>query len=1207
LGLKTGHKNANPLSLVFAYQKEQKTKKMESGNYKQGEELELQQQREYANTFPLKVLIWGASGSNPDNYKERCRLKNYLIDLGHEAKFSEEFEKDPSRLIDPIHDEILQARTRDVVVVLYEIGGTQSEVDRIILPYPDIAEKSIIIIKTDVKETVLNHSVSGEGWKSLLINNERCFEYSQLPLKEELFEKLKQELQRRRQKKAVGILQGGGSTLFCPPKPSERFQPPRKTSRMIKFLPKITEDAPFYKKVSIIDELVNSPNNENLEVLLNIIEDDKSACLYFYGGKDNKTFPDFDWVEFLFKAGEFDDLDTITERGKLTPRFKADFIKEAAHENPNAVLEVITSVKPKDEWIQRAFLEAVEKMPLELSEKAIWLIWDYIGEKRTHIWHWQGIQTAQIMLTLMNERPNLAFAIARLLLEVWSPDDIDNSGSKDVCIRFTEHDYAEFVETFYKPLWEKYPYRAFKLLVQNLDAYLNEVNRKKEFDISEHYYISVEKIDDGSKWKHQSFISIYMNALRDCLNYLIEHEPNAIEKTLELLCRCNKAIFTRFEIYLLSKVGNKNHQDRINEIAGTERYFEDSCYDNEYDLLVSMKKEWLTSEIKEKILKWIEKITVRYPDELKEWYERTKEQEFTDDVLKRYEARYRAQRLYSIQDVFSDEYDKYKQLSGASDESLKPTPIDSGEARFVPGDEGTPLTREQMDEMAVNEVLDYLLDPEHYTYTPKEHQSFSPKEALGYAFQVAVKARPIDFINADIERIGNLPESFMSRYFSGLWDALRENKIEGFDWDRYLGVAQAIVDKHKDNPEIAVRLRPLVECLQEGFKDVNKIEYSVDRLNLIFSIVEPLLSVHEEKDTSNERDPIQTRCVSVTGEIFLVCLSLGIVFKHDFTAEFEATFKAKLEIVFHRFLTEINTPWTVCTFGSDFPRIYWLAPEWVEQNLTLILTDENWDTVWGSYLHWSRPSKDLFNFLRRQGIYQKAIEKKDDFESRGSKQPAEELARHFVIAYFNGWMESYEDELLQAFLNAASDELLSYTADFFTTGFKSQKEKPQEGVNERLKAYWKERLEVIEDNPIGHFNEASALAYWIKDCPIDVTPAIDLEERTLTACRGKLENDYKAGECIQALCSLANDENRVQIIRCIRKIVQNPPEYMYWKDSRETFDVLFNDVIENKDASQELIQEAMGLADDLGRQRDYHYKGVFETLTERLDAGSSPA
>ena len=277
-------------------------------------------------------------------------------------------------------------------------------------------------------------------------------------------------------------------------------------------------------------------------------------------------------------------------------------------------------------------------------------------------------------------------------------------------------------------------------------------------------------------------------------------------------------------------------------------------------------------------------------------------------------------------------------------------------------------------------------------------------------------------------------------------------------------------------------------------------------------------------------------------------------------------------------------------------------PEWVEQNLNLILSDENWDTVWGTYLHWSRPSRDLFNLFMKKGVYNKAIERKDRIQRDKSNEKAtEELANHFVIAYFNGWLDSYEDAVFQKFLSAASDELLGYTANFFTTGFKSQKEDPKDGVNDRLKTYWEKRLEVITERPDDHCSEASALAYWIKDCPLDGNGALDLEERTLNLCNGKLSNDYNAGKSIKVLCSLIDDKNLVQVIRCIRKIVNNPPEYMYWKDSHDSFNNIFDSVIKNEAAPVDLIQEAMGLADDLGRQRDYQYKGVFEQLFERLD------
>lgn len=947
-----------------------------------------------------------------------------------------------------------------------------------------------------------------------------------------------------------------------------------------------------HKKICEVIEKYNvgAPTQTAIDEVLSLLGRGNYRIQFF------TEFTNPEWFETLKKSHFFK---TSPAEGRW---IEGCYLKAISNQKPEQVLDLIKGIKASNPLMFSQCLDCLLEMPTKISKKGIEFIRSNFQEKRKYTFYWEGEKAALIMIKLAEANPESAFAIAGLLLEVWVSNKEDSFGSRDVCMRFNEHDYAELIEKFYKQLWEQYPYRAFELLVQNLDAYLNEVLQRNEFDTSKHYYIMVENIEEGGHRRYQDFISIYMGAMRDCLNFLIEHESEAIDKTLELLRDCDKAVFTRFEIYLLSKIGAERHKDRVNEIASTKNFFEYGCYMNEYDMLIVRKKELLTPETQNRILDWIEQIDMDDPEHFREWFKNTYEKDCTEEDIRRFKNLYRAQRLYPLQDAFPEEFAKYKELSNADEEDLKPTPMHS-EARCVAGDEGTPLTLEQMNAMTAAEAMDYVLTPEHYNYKPKFHQPNSPEEALGYVFKMAVKARPVDFINADIEKITALSETFISRFYYGLWDALRENKREAFDWDRFIKVAQAVVDKHKNNLKTALELRPLIECIQLGFEKTNKIDYTVERLDAIFSIAESLLSIREERDISNERDPIQIRSNSVTGEALMVCLSLGVIFKRDFREAFEEFFKAKLETVFHRILAEIKTPWTVCTFGSDFPRIFWLVSEWVERNLDAILSDNHWDTVWGTYLHWGRPSKALFKFLCGKGIYSKAIVKKDSITSRGSdNKPAEELAKHFVIAYFNGWIDSYDEPIFQEFIKAASDELLGSAAHFFTTGFERQKKEPDTEANERLATYWRKRLEVIASKPEGHLKEASELAYWIKNCPLDVATAFDLAERTLALCDGRFEDNYRAAECIKALCSYADGDNRIRVIRLIRLIVKSPPGYMYWDYFQDELSGLLNAVVYDETANAELIREAMGLADDLGRHRVFFYRDKFEELSRHIES-----
>ncbi len=953
----------------------------------------------------------------------------------------------------------------------------------------------------------------------------------------------------------------------------------------------------FYKQAKLIDMLSEQPTSESLKRLLDIIKKDEALEIYFYGGYDEKVYPSAEWVSLLFKAGEFDDLSVEEGKDTFVHRLKAMFLKKAATNRPDDVFAVISSIIPKEMIIQTQFLEAIEVMPLDYIEKSVGYILDFLKDKKRYIWHLQGRVIAQIMLKLIG-KPEQAFIIAGLLVEMWVPDVEKSSRLRDPMMRFGEDDYAEFMREYYSKVWEIHPFQAFELLVQVMDDYLNQYKAKYGNDQSETYHITVEDIAQGHKWGLNSVSSVYIDSLYKIMVRLCDADAEIIDKILSLLNSKNKAIFTRFEILFLGMIKGDAYKERINEIAQNEEYFKKACYNNEYNRLINNKKHLLSENAKKKILGWISLEKISDKERFDEWFKQRYDRDPNDEDYKQYENRYRAQWLYAIREVFPEEYKEYKERSKATDDDLKPLSFHS-EVRSISGDEGTPLTTKEMLEKGVDYTLAYLLDENNYEYTPKIYQPNTPQEALGYSFQNAVRAAPVDYLNAKNDDIQKLPARFLSRYFLGLWEALRGGRIEGFSWEKFISIAEVIVEKHYRNEE-GYFLRYLIDCIKEGFGKPNSITFTEDQIDKIFDIANKLLN-YKDESSSTERDPVQKRCNSVSGEALMVCLNLGAVCKKDIKSYYEASFKCRLEKAFEMVLNQIKTPWAMCTFGSEFSRIFWLMPDWVEKHIDVILSDENWKIVWETYLHWGRPSRELFEFLSKNGIYLKAIERRDVIDPvKGHEKTENELVQHFIIAYFNGWVDSYEDKLFSEFIHSASDELLGFAAQFFTTGFKDLKEEPNPEVNQRLLTYWTKRLEAIKPEPEKHIKEAMALAGWIKDCPLDKSQTLDLVEQTVQLCKGyKFEHNFYYN-VVASLCGYA-DIDKLKVIRCLKIILCGQDIPMTFSFYKESLTALLTGIRDDMSASRELILETMELMDNLGRFRIYQYKDIFWVLNERLE------
>lgn len=964
----------------------------------------------------------------------------------------------------------------------------------------------------------------------------------------------------------------------------------------------------FYENAKRLNHLkaLEAPTEFELNELFQIVRNDEALESYFYAESELSPRPAPGWIRLLAEAGEFEVLGTREGSNKIVPRLKARYLAENAKEVPEEVLKVIGLIRPKDEWIQGEFINAIKNMPDDYIERGDWIFWELLRSSEKGFWFYAGHNLTKLMVKMAQINLDKAFGMARVLLELKASKEKDNYFEKAVS-GFEIYIYEEIIKVYLEKICVEYPFRAARLLLDLLADYLESARKEDTPESRDFLHLTVRDLATQDTFE-RDFLALLIWGICKAGKIAIQKEPQRLSGLFQAIRDRREGIFKRIEMYLLRFVSEEAFVERINELIATRELFDQTYVELEYIHLLKDKFGCLTEDTTNRFKGWIEDIHVEDKERYRNRFVEHNSRECTATDIEKYENGMRAQKLYDVRDVFPELYKEVREKSGWSEEAVRPWR--SGEVRSFDESENTPKTKDELLQMDVKSVLAFVSEPENYKVTGKERTPGSPMDGLAYEFQRVIKEKPIAYMNASIDMIVGLEENFLSTFFYGIWDAVREGKVEGFNWDRYFQVARAVIDKYAPSGDIHRAFYPLVQGLRACFGDHNKLAFTSERLETVYGIVRLLLDLEEEIDTSYEKDPAQLRCNSVMGEALDRCVVLGIVCKRDFVEQWQDGFRDKIRNAFDKALNEIKTPWTCCTFGTDFTRIYWLDREWVEDNIGIILSDEMWDTVWNTYLRWSRPSRELFVFLAGRDIYSRAIDKlrtigEEETGEKSGEKLEKMLGKHLVIAYFNGWLENGLEQVYNEFLAKASDSLLGHTSRFFTTGFKSLSEDTDNQQNRetiaRLKGYWETRLDSISSQPQEHKAEAQGLASWIKHSPFENRDSLLLLKRTLTLTSGQLGKRGDVGSSISALCKLAGAD-RLTALQCIRMIVTNQDVEIYDSLFSDMLNQLLEEIESDEVTSIDIVREAIDLVDCLGRLHIYKYAAHYDQLDRKLQA-----
>jgi len=968
----------------------------------------------------------------------------------------------------------------------------------------------------------------------------------------------------------------------------------------------------FYEYVAELDELKQraDPTADDLTDVLKIIDGDEELAVWFYEERKLDETKRISlapgWVPLLRKAGEFEELGGVAEKATFLWRCKARYLAESAAKQPAEVSQVIREIRPFDAIIQSHFLDALLNLPIEVGVRASWIIWDCLSGREYRVWVWVGQPVAKFMVKVMESDVDLAFRIARYLLEIWNDEGKGDSLLRGATWRFEDaYEYSNLMCEYLKEMWEAHPFRAVTLLVRTLDSYLEEVGKNKNYDVSTHFHVSVENLDKIEK-ADRDHETVLTAAICEAGKAVIAKEADRIPDLLGMLRRADKQIFKRIEMYLLGFVPSGTETARIEEIVADTGLLDSYGFKYEYALLVTAKQAEISEATRNALVRLVKQTHVDNPERFAEWFRETRGREYTPEDLERYENRMRAEKLYLVREVFPEQYEKYKTKAEAEDEELEPQPM-VGRARCISRTEGSPATVEELVEKDPLEVFTYLTDSSRRKVGKREADSFfDPKDALSAVFQQVVKQRIGDYVAEEqTEHVVQLESGFSDAYFHGVWDAIRGGEWKRDSWKALLAIAKAFVDAHKSDSACGDAFRAMLSGLRDAFGEGEKsLAFDTRAVQTFWNILEPLVR-YEEPAVRNEheRDPIQLRCSSVKGNALDQVVSLGIVCKRDHPEFYKEKLKEGVCELFEYVIDEVRRPEVNCTFGIDFARLTWLDKEWICDHTDAIFAGDMWGAVWGTYVSWGRPSRQAFDLLYERGKYRQAVETiGEESPWKFGKKVEKGLSDHLMIALFNGWLDIDPDGLLNAFLDRAPAKLRGHAADFLTSGFAALKERPDTEVSERLRKYWEQRLASMEKDPQGHKEEAFQFLYWPKDSPLEARETLALLERTLDITGGQMGPDHFPRAFFEGIRDMAPG-NELIALRCLKRVMGEERMRRYISLYEKHIDALFQHVLGLADEYADvdkIRQEAMQLADSLGRLHVYQFRPVYEKLSKKI-------
>ena len=340
----------------------------------------------------------------------------------------------------------------------------------------------------------------------------------------------------------------------------------------------------FYKQAGILDELIKLeyPSPKDLPQLKSILNDDEELKVYFFKKNDN-----YKWLTLLDSTDEFSSIERANEEIVSSDFGKAAYLVKAAEEFPDEVMGIIARLDVKNPFVKGIILEALLNIKPDKSVRLTWLVIKYLSISKEVNWYHSGKSASELMVKFSDKYINESFAIAEKLLEITNAEQRDKAESD-----FKEYQYKNLLFKYYSKLWEKDAFRAFKILFNQLNNYLSEIQKDKDSDISlsifSGYFESIDEIEEETAYGRKIEL-MTLKGLREIGKAVIDNQYEKIDKFFDYIEKADFEVFKQLEMYLLRFAKKDDQKVRIQKILLNEEFIYESDSYNEYILLLRDK------------------------------------------------------------------------------------------------------------------------------------------------------------------------------------------------------------------------------------------------------------------------------------------------------------------------------------------------------------------------------------------------------------------------------------------------------------------------------------------------------------------------------------------------------------------------------------------------------------------------------------------
>lgn len=576
----------------------------------------------------------------------------------------------------------------------------------------------------------------------------------------------------------------------------------------------------------------------------------------------------------------------------------------------------------------------------------------------------------------------------------YSPPDYNNKYEFQISDCFSRYD---FVEKFNIAIDQKHEYSFLH------GDFQNEYKKIYEALFEDYSYIRFPSLYENPRTGKSDPEITLIKIFRDIISEKIKIDPDGLRPMLEDLLgnRFKYPIFKRILLYSIGKQYQDYKDLFIKILSGADelRLFENSNYQPELFELLSRNVQQFGAEEK----KIIDDLLKQGP----QFY-------LPEEDQNKYKIYWRIKWLAPLKSdpYFGKLLNEYKEIENIDEDKIRY----KSETMTRSGPGPSPISIEQMDQMAVQELSNYL-----QKFKTKDDWDGPTVGGLATLLKQAVINRPEKYINC---LSAFLPCGYI--YIYEILSAFKEiwNKQQQINWEKILAFINSYISQpgYWEDQFVVERGKWLssadslwvasitAELLQDGLREDSFAIPFEHMPNSEIVLIEILNRLNRDDEESEIKDFVSYSLNTVVGKSLtaLILLSLRIKRNPDTSPDYRGnTWESGLKIVYEKFLVG-NFLESYTWLGRYAPGFYYLDKEWFlhwANRIQEIIGSTEWTAFMGGYFSIGLVYDDLYILLRESYLYGLENKFPDEHDN-------EYIVQHIGLSYLQGKENLSDDQSL---------------------------------------------------------------------------------------------------------------------------------------------------------------------------------------------------